>query len=43
MEIAQRVDDAIARATLEQVNGALRKYLEPERFVYAFGGDFKTE
>lgn len=43
MEIAQRVDDALARATLDDVNAALRKYLQPERFVYAFGGDFKTE
>ena len=40
--VSQRVDDALAAATLEQVNAALRKYLSPERFVYAIGGDFKT-
>ncbi len=39
--VSQRVDDAIAAATLDQVNGALRKYLQPERFVQALAGDFK--
>ncbi|MGV8826290.1 M16 family metallopeptidase, partial [Methylibium petroleiphilum] len=39
--ISQQVDDAIAAATLEQVNAALRKYIRPEAFVYGFGGDFK--
>jgi zinc protease len=39
--ISQKVDDAIAAATLENVNAALRKYLKPDRFVFAFGGDFK--
>jgi zinc protease len=38
--VSQKVDDAIASATLEQVNAVLRKYLRPERFVYGFGGDF---
>ena len=41
--LAQQVDQAIERATLEQVNAALRKYLKPERFVVGFGGDFKGE
>ena len=41
--LAQQVDEAIERATLEQVNAALRKYLRPERFVVGFGGDFKGE
>ena len=40
-EMSQRVDDAIAAATLEEVNAALRKYLDPQRIVFAFGGDFK--
>jgi len=39
--ISQQVDDAIAAASLEQVNAALRKYIRPEAFVYGFGGDFK--
>jgi len=39
--VSQKVDDAIAAATLASVNAALRKYLTPERFVFAFGGDFK--
>jgi zinc protease len=38
--ISQKVDDAIAAATLANVNAALRKYLKPEQFVFAFGGDF---
>ena len=39
--IAARVDAAIEKLTLAQVNAALRKYLTPERFVSAFAGDFK--
>ena len=39
--ISQKVDDAIAAATLAEVNAALRKYLKPDRFVLGFGGDFK--
>ncbi|MEN9395634.1 MAG: zinc protease, partial [Pseudomonadota bacterium] len=39
--ISQKVDDAIAAATLEQVNAAMRKHLKPESFVSGFGGDFK--
>jgi len=38
---SQKVDDAISAATLDGVNAALRKYLRPEQFVWAFGGDFK--
>jgi zinc protease len=41
--LAQKIDDALGRTTLEQVNAALRKYLRPEQFVYALGGDFKPE
>ena len=43
MQITQRTDDAIGQATLEAVNAALRKYLQPDRFVYALGGDFKAD
>jgi zinc protease len=34
------VDAAIGRLTLEDVNGALRKYIDPTRFRAAFAGDF---
>lgn len=39
--VSQKVDDAIGALTLEQVNAALRKYVKPDSFVLAFGGDFK--
>ncbi len=39
--VAQKVDDAIAAATLAQVNAAVRKHLQPASFVFGFGGDFK--
>ena len=39
--LSQRIDDAIAALTVEQVNGALRKYLKPDQFVLGLGGDFK--
>ncbi|MDH3208841.1 MAG: insulinase family protein [Burkholderiaceae bacterium] len=39
--VSQRVDEMIAQATLQEVNAALRKYLKPAQFVFAFGGDFK--
>jgi zinc protease len=39
--ITQKVDDQIAAATLDQVNAAIRKHLQPASFVYGFGGDFK--
>jgi zinc protease len=38
---AQQVDDAMARLTLEQLNAAWRKYIDPSRLVLAWGGDFK--
>jgi zinc protease len=40
--ISQQVDDAIAKLSLEQVNDAFRKYLDPARWSIAWGGDFKT-
>ena len=39
--LAQRVDDAIAALSLEQVNAAWRRHLDPARLVIAWGGDFK--
>lgn len=41
--ISQKVDDAIAAATLEQVNAALRKYIKPDSLVLGVGGDFKPK
>ena len=37
-----KIDAALESLTLEQVNAALRKYVKPEEFVYAFAGDFKA-
>jgi len=39
--ISARVDDALSKLTLEQVNAALRTYIKPESFVSAVAGDFK--
>ncbi len=39
--VSARVDDALSKLTLEQVNAALRKYVKPESFVTAVSGDFK--
>ncbi|MBP6317293.1 MAG: insulinase family protein [Rubrivivax sp.] len=38
---SQQVDDAMAKLTVEQLNAAWRKYIQPERLVLAWGGDFK--
>jgi zinc protease len=39
--VAQRVDEEIAQLTLEKVNAALRRYLQPGRFVTVLAGDFR--
>jgi zinc protease len=39
--VSARVDEAIGRLTLEQVNAALRKYVKPDSFITAVSGDFK--
>ncbi|KPF70341.1 zinc protease [beta proteobacterium AAP99] len=39
--LTQRIDEQIAKVTLDQVNAALRKYIEPAKFQMVFGGDFK--
>ena len=38
--VSQRVDEAIAKLAPAEVNAALRKYLQPDRFVTALAGDF---
>jgi zinc protease len=38
---SKRVDDAIEQLTIEQVNAAWRKHIDPARVVLAWGGDFK--
>ncbi len=40
--LSQQVDDAIAALTLEQVNAALRKHIDPARWSIAWGGDFAS-
>jgi zinc protease len=37
-----QVDAQLQSLTLAQVNAALRKHLQPGRFVYGFAGDFKA-
>ncbi len=39
---AQRVDQAIEKLSIDQVNAAWRKYIDPSRVVLAWGGDFKA-
>lgn len=39
--VAQQVDDALAKASLSDVNAAFRKYIKPDQLVISFGGDFK--
>ncbi len=39
--ISARVDEALRQLTLEQVNTALRTYIQPESFVSVVAGDFK--
>ena len=39
--LRQRMDEAIARVSLEQVNAAFRRHIDPTRLVTAWAGDFK--
>jgi zinc protease len=39
--LSQQVDDALVALTLEQVNAAWRRYIDPTRLVMVWGGDFK--
>ncbi|WP_404872780.1 M16 family metallopeptidase [Ideonella sp. A 288] len=38
--LSQRVDEAIGRLTLAEVNDAWRRHIDPARLVTALGGDF---
>jgi zinc protease len=38
---SRKLDDQIAALTVEQVNAALRRHLDPGRIVWAWAGDFK--
>jgi zinc protease len=38
---SQQVDDAMAKLTLDELNAVWRKYIQPDRLVLAWGGDFK--
>ncbi len=39
--LQQKTDDAIAKLTLDQVNAALRKYIDPSTWAVFWAGDFK--
>ena len=39
--LQQATDDAIAALSLDQVNAALRRYIDPARWVLMWAGDFK--
>jgi hypothetical protein len=39
----QQVDDALARVTLEQMNAAWRRHIDPAKLVFAWGGDFRAK
>jgi zinc protease len=39
--LAQRIDAAIGKLTLAEVNAALRKYVKPDSMVFVLAGDFK--
>ncbi len=39
--LSQRVDAALEKLTLDDVNAAFRKYADPARWSIAWGGDFK--
>ena len=37
---SSKLDKALSELTLEQVNAALRRYLQPDRMVWGWAGDF---
>lgn len=39
---AQQIDEALATVSLEQVNAAWRRYIQPDKLSMAWGGDFKA-
>ncbi|MEL4180089.1 M16 family metallopeptidase [Roseateles sp. PN1] len=40
MSFAQQREDQISKATLDQVNAALRKAIDPAKFLHIYAGDF---
>ncbi|ARN20319.1 M16 family metallopeptidase [Piscinibacter gummiphilus] len=42
-EVSAKVDDALSKLTLQQVNDALRRYVKPDDLVKVFAGDFKKK
>jgi len=40
--LAQQIDDALAALTLQQVNEAWRRHIQPDKLSMAWGGDFKS-
>jgi zinc protease len=40
MEFEAGVDSKIAALTLDEVNAAIRKYIQPEQFTHVYAGDF---
>lgn len=40
-EVSARVDEALSKLTVEQVNAALRRYVKPSDLVVVYAGDFK--
>ena len=41
-DFSQKVDDAVRSLSIADVNAAWRKYIDPDRAVLAWGGDFKA-
>ena len=39
----QQVDDALGRVTLEQLNAAWRRHIDPGKLVTVWGGDFRAK
>jgi len=40
-EVSQKVDDALSKLTLQQINDALKRYVKPDSLVKVFAGDFR--
>jgi zinc protease len=40
--LQQATDDAIGALTLDQVNAALRRHIDPAKWVVVWAGDFKN-
>jgi zinc protease len=37
---SSKLDQALSKVTLDQVNAALRRYLKPDQMVWGWAGDF---